>query len=79
MADIDATTTVEVVITDEPATIAEVRAALDTLEREGVPDTFSVTITQSHDRVYERDVPTDQQRREHRMTVTARRAAVTRG
>lgn len=69
------TTVVTVEINDGKATIADIREALDTLEREGIPETFEVEIQQWVDRddsdgsINYADRP-----RTHRMTIEASRA-----
>lgn len=53
--DLDGTTTVTVELRGRRATIEDVRAALDTLTAEGIPETFEVSILQNEDREYAPD------------------------
>lgn len=57
MSDLSATTKVTVELTGRRPTIADVRAALDVLTTEGIPDTFEVDIVQREDREYIDGVP----------------------
>lgn len=75
MTALDATTRVEVILREQRATIADLREALDILTAEGVPDTFEVTVEQTHDRVHEQGVAYTDQQREHVLRVSAERAS----
>lgn len=74
-ADHESTTSVEVVLRGRKATIEDVQQALDTLRAEGIPDTFNVDVTQSEDRVWEANVASADQKREHVLRIVAKRAA----
>jgi len=69
------TTVVTVEINDGKATIADIREALDTLEREGIPETSEVDVSQWVDRD-DSDTSIDyaDRPRRHRMTIEASRA-----
>lgn len=75
MTDLDATTSVEVVLRGRAATIADMQHMLGVLTAEGIPDTFEVDIHQSTVRIPEEGVDYRDQRTEPILTVTARRAA----
>lgn len=55
--DLNATTSVTVELTGRRPTIDDVRAALDVLTAEGIPETFEVDIVQREDREYIDGVP----------------------
>lgn len=75
MSDLDGTTRVVVELRDRKPTIEDVRAALDTLTAEGIPETFEVSILQSEDREYIQDVPFDDRPVKYLFRVQAERAA----
>lgn len=75
MSGAERTVIVEIVLRGRRATIEDVQEALDTLRCEGIPDSFEMTIDQSHDRVWEADVPARDQKREHVLRISAQRAA----
>lgn len=64
------------VAVDWPPT-EDVRAALDTLTAEGIPETFEVDIIQREDREYATDVPYKDRAVEYLFRVEASRAAKT--
>lgn len=75
MSDLSGTTTVTVEMRGRRPTIEDVRAALDTLTAEGIPETFEVSIQQSEDREFIKDMPYDERPVEFLFRVTAERAA----
>lgn len=75
MSDLEATTRVSVEMRGRRPTIEDVRAALDTLTAEGIPETFEVSIIQREDREYEKDVPYEDRRVDYLFRVEAERAA----
>lgn len=77
MTDLTAATRVTVELTGRRPTIADVRAALDTLAAEGIPETFDVDIDQREDREYIEGVPHAERPIAYTFRVTADRASKT--
>lgn len=75
MSDLDATTSVEVILRGRAATIADLRDMLDVLTAEKIPDTFEVDVRQSTERIPEEGVDYRDQRTESVLTVSAGRVA----
>lgn len=74
-SDASATTTVRIELTGRRATIEDVQDALDTLRREGIPETFEISLHQSQDREYIEGVPYAERPVAHSLWVEAARAA----
>lgn len=76
MSSVSGTTVITVEIEGGKATIADIRDALDVLEREGIPDTFEVEVRQWVDRDdSDPEIPYADRPRRDRMTIEASRAA----
>ena len=76
MSSTTGTAVITVEIEGGKATIADIRDALDILEREGIPDTFEVEVRQWVDRDdSDTTIEYADRPRAHRMTLEASRAA----